>query len=98
MTYRTDPKYVIAYANSRTNLDWLQMGLVDDFAAAKRVAIDYSETTMRNSAVAIFIRRDGDTTYWADKKPCRVYNRHILAGSINSALGGLINSLESDWF
>jgi hypothetical protein len=92
--------WMIAYANESTNYDWHKCGILNDFQAAVNTCRDWSTTNMKNSALGIFAIRDNDPVDWRDKKPRRIYNRWVLTqdAPIPASLGGLINSLESDWF
>ena len=95
-------RFILAYANDSTDYEWLKCGFASDFTGAINTARIWSSTSMQNSAIGIFAVRDNDPVDWRDKYPRRIYNRWVLTQglpiSISSALGGLINSLESDWF
>jgi hypothetical protein len=95
--------YVVAYANESTDFEWLLISAHYNFQFAVN-HINAILPEMTNSSLAIFTRRETDTSHWSTRRPRRIYNRHIINaglnpnGLISPALSGIINSRESDWF
>ena len=96
-----DSRIVLAFANKSTDYRWTLYCTfyMSEMECAKNTARRYSTTDMANSAIGIFIDRT-DGIHFAEKKPRYVYNGFVLVegAKIGSALSGLINSRESDWF
>lgn len=97
-----DTYYVVAYANESTDWDWEMICLCDDLCTAKRDA-ERRLPNMPKSTLGIFVR-SCDGKYWKDRRPLALYQKWNLDkalnpdGLISSALGGIINQRESDWF
>lgn len=94
-------RWILAYANADTDYAWVEQEAVgvDDLAALRERAEALAAGELRESSLAIFA--DTTNTPWTQRRrPLAVYNRHIraLAASPRATLGGLINSLSSDWF
>jgi len=94
--------YVVAYCNESTNWDWEMICSCDDLLSAKRDA-ERRLSNMPKSTLGIFVR-SVDGKYWKDRRLLALYQKWNLDvalnpnGLITSAMGGLINSRESDWF
>jgi zona occludens toxin (predicted ATPase) len=99
--------YCVAYKNEKTvewaektgNMagGWVRISAFLPFDEAKRL-FDVRKVEYTNNAVAIFA--NNDTSAWYDRRPRYLANQHILFANapIGSALSGLINARESDWF
>jgi hypothetical protein len=96
-----ETEIVLAYANKSTDYEWTLLAKFyrSDMLLAKNTIRKYAITDMVNSALALFIV-NADGIHFSEKKPFCIYNRHVLVenAKIGAAVGGLIDSRESDWF
>lgn len=100
MDTKTYSWWVLAVANKGTEYQWVKryIGRDNELECLRRLATQMSEGEYSQSAIGIF--RNSRSTHWTERKPQFVYNGHVLAqvATPRKMLGGLINSLESDWF
>ena len=99
VAYKND--YTTEYANKTGDAKdgWQRISGFVSFSEAKDI-FNLRKNELTNSAVAIFAVHEKSDTPWFCRRPRFIANRHIIgmSTSITPALGGLINSLQSDWF
>lgn len=78
---------------------WIRISAFEDLQSIKH-QFDTRKSDYPNSALAIFPNKENNPIAWYECRPWYIHNRHILTvnAPITSALGGIINARESDWF
>ena len=77
---------------------WVRISAFLPLDEAKRL-FEIRKGEFNNSALAIF-PHDNNEAAWYERRAWYLTNRHILSAgaNISSAIGGLINAREADWF
>ena len=78
---------------------WVRCSAFLGFCEAQRL-FQSMKPAYPNSALAVFSNHEDEPVAWYDREPRYIFNRHVLVADapISSAVAGLINARESDWF
>ena len=90
--------YKLAYRNESTEWEWYEISHHETAQSAIECANDHAKTDLQHSEMGIFGMPEG-ARYWKDRRPRRVINYQRKPGDdlLPSALGGLINLVNSDF-